>query len=272
MKRTGFNWGMSAFAACSFLLATGPVPPGPAVAGENIIRVATLSSFPPYCFDKENAPDLLEEAIPPGSDSSRLQGYAWDVVRESYHATGHTILLHVVPWSRGLHYVETGRVDVLFPAMKTAEREVKFIFSKEPVIHSAFVVYVPASVEFTWEGLQSLNGMRIVGVKGWAFGRQWEANHEIVKMDAYSILQGFEMVGKGWVFGMVGYDVPFDYVLRQEGLSGEFKKLPSWGSAQEFIMGAKTGKRTSELLSSFDLGKRSIEGNGTLDSIRTKWE
>ncbi len=272
MKRTGIHRRVSAFAVCSFLLACGPGPPLCAGAGENMVRVATLTDFPPYCFDKENAPDLVEESIPPGTDSSRLQGYAWDVVRESFHASGYTIVLQVVPWSRGMHYVETGKADVIFPAMKTSDREKKFLFSEEPVIHSAFVVYVPASVEFTFDGLQSLNGKQIVGVKGWAFGREWEANDDIVKVEAYSILQGFEMVGKGWVFGMVGYDVPFDYVLRQENLAGRFNKLPSWGSAQEFIMGFKSGKRTSKVLSSFDLGKRCLEQNGTLDAIKTKWE
>ena len=258
-------------AACAWLILAPALFPQPAASGEKVVKVATLTDFPPHCFGKGSGSPLLQETIPPGGDSSRLQGYAWDVVRESYHAAGYTILLQVVPWSRAMHYVETGKANVVFPAMKTEEREKRFAFSEEPVIHTAFLVYVPASTRIEWNGLESLEGKRIVGVKGWAFGRDWEANKDIVKMEAYTILQGFEMVSKGWVFGIAGYDVPFDYVLREEGLTGRFKKLPSWGSTEEYVLAAKTRKETREILRAFDLGKRTIQKNGTLEAIRVKW-
>ncbi len=258
-------------AACSILLLGVPVH-GPATAGDRLVRVATLSDFPPHCFTREPDAMMTVETVPPGEDSSQLRGFAWDVVRESFHASDYSIQLYVVPWSRGMHYVETGKADVIFPAMKTEEREKKFLFSEEPVIRSSFIVYVPKSTRIGWAGLESLNGKRVVGVKGWAFGKEWEANDEIVKMEAYSILQGFEMVRKGWVFGMAGYDVPFDYVLRQEGLADRFKKLPSWGSTAEFVLGAKAEKHIPKLLHAFDLGKRKIERNGTLEAIKAKWQ
>ncbi len=264
---------MSTVIACLFLLMDGLLGLSPCdAAEEKVVRVATLSDFPPHCFKKRGVKGPAGgEKIPPGGDSSRLQGCAWEVVRESFHQRGYTIILHVAPWSRCMHYLDTGKMDVLFPAMKTPEREKRFMFSKEPVIRSSFVVYVSASAELEWEGLRSLKGRRIVGVQGWAFGKEWEENEDIVKVEAYSILQGFEMISKGWVFGMVGYDVPFDYVLRRQGLADRFRKLPSWGSAQEFIMGAGERKRATELISAFDTGKRRITENGTLDAIWAKW-
>jgi len=270
--RPGILWCVIALCwACMFFPGERSGSPPWAEAGEPVVRIATLTDFPPHCFGKENAAKILEETIAPGQDSSQLQGYAWDVVRESYHARGHTIRLHVVPWSRGMHYVETGKVDVIFPAMRTEEREKKFHFSKEPVIRSSFIVYVPASSTFEWTGLASLNGKRVVGVQGWAFGKDWEANSGIIKMEAYSILQGFEMIRKGWVFGIAGYDVPFDYVLKQNGLTHAFRKLPSWGAAEEYVLGSRRGARASELLRTFDAGKRTIEENGTLMTIKAKW-
>lgn len=243
----------------------------PCIAEEPIVKLATLSDFPPHCFRKENARDKLVETIPPGADSSQLQGYAWDVVRESYHAEGFTIRLHVAPWSRVMSYIEAGKADVAFPAMKTTEREKKFAFSDEVVIHSAFVVYIRNDTLHPWNGLASLNGKKIVGVKGWAFGKEWEANNEIIKIEAYSVLQGFTMVGKKHAYGMAGYDVPFDYILKINNINQQYQKLPSWGAAQEYVLGRKQNHHTATILSAFDHGKKRIAENGLLDQIIAKW-
>ncbi len=271
MRPTILFWGMALLCVAA-LLPSGSPAASPTEEGKTrIVRIATLTDFPPHCFTRDNAGDLTDETIAPGQDSSFLQGYAWDVVRESYHAAGMAVHLHVVPWSRGMHYVETGRVDVIFPAMRTPKRETKFLFSEEPVIRSSFIVYVPLSSKIEWNGLSSLSGRRIVGVKGWAFGKEWESDRGIIKMEAYSILQGFEMVRNGWVSGIAGYDVPFDYVLKENGLAGEFRKLPSWGVAEEYVMGSKHAPRTMEFLTAFDEGKRSIEEAGFLKAIQAKW-
>lgn len=253
------------------LVTLGWFSVGPGLAAEQTVRLATLSDFPPHCFRKENAVDKIMETIPPGTDSVQLQGYAWDVARESYHALGFTIQLYVAPWSRVMSYVETGKVDAVFPAMKTVEREKKFIFSEEAVINSAFVVYILKETPHEWTGLPSLNGKKIVGVKGWAFGKEWEANNEIIKIEAYSVLQGFTMVAKKHAFGMAGYDIPFDYILKTNNMLTEYQKLPSWGAAQECLLGRKQNQQTAAILAAFDQGKKRIRENGLLDQITAKW-
>ncbi len=83
----------------------------PGLAAENMVTVATLRDYSPYCFAKENAETQEEELIPPGKDSIQLQGYSWDIVRESFHSMGYTINLSVVPWSRGMKMAENGRTE-----------------------------------------------------------------------------------------------------------------------------------------------------------------
>ena len=90
---------------CVILLAASPSR----AATEKTVKLATLTDFIPFCFRKENAAAVHGEIIPPGSDSVQLQGYAWDVVRESFHAMGYGIRLEVVPWERVIHYLNTGR-------------------------------------------------------------------------------------------------------------------------------------------------------------------
>ncbi len=63
---------------------------------EKVVALATFTNFIPFCFNRQPAVEIPGETIPPGSDSRQLQGYSWDVVRESYHAMGYTIRLYVV--------------------------------------------------------------------------------------------------------------------------------------------------------------------------------
>lgn len=66
--------------------------------GEKLVSLATLTDFAPFCFPRQGASFAAVEEIAPGTDSKQLQGYSWDVVRESFHAMGYTIRLYVVPW------------------------------------------------------------------------------------------------------------------------------------------------------------------------------
>ncbi len=138
----------------------------PSQAGEEkIISLATLTDFIPFCFRKENAATVHGEIILPGSDSVQLQGYAWDVVRESVHAMGYGIRLEVVPWERVIHYLNTGRVDAVFPAIDTTARLKTYIFSEKSVDEMRMVLYLRQDSPLVWRGLRSLEGQRVAAVR-----------------------------------------------------------------------------------------------------------
>jgi len=186
----------------------------PCQGADKIIKVTTLTDFAPNCFPIPNSVRKAVEVMPPGGDSRQLQGYSWDVVRESYHAMGYTIKLFVAPWSRGMHYIDKGKVDVIFPASKTKERVKKYHYSSEIVDETKVVVYLPVDSGFKWNGLSSLHGRVIGTVRGWSYGKTWEAADLIVKDSTSTILQGFRMLDKDRVFGVVGYENSFDYVMK----------------------------------------------------------
>ena len=91
-------------------------------AAEKVVTVATLEDYSPYCFPKENSVRMAKETIPPGSDSSRLQGYSWDVLRASLHERGYTIELVIAPWARAFSMAKSGKADILFPTGFNKER------------------------------------------------------------------------------------------------------------------------------------------------------
>jgi ABC-type amino acid transport substrate-binding protein len=241
-------------------------------AADQRVSLATLTDFAPYCFRKENTTPLLRETIPPGEDSAQLQGYSWDVVRRSFHEVGYTIELYVVPWARGLHYLNSGRVDAIFPANRTVDREKRYVFSEGYVDSTRMVAYVPVDTELQWHNLDSLDGMRVGVVHGWAYGKIWESNQKIQKESMDTILQSFQVMDKKRLDAVVGYEIAYDYVLKQQGLVHKFKKAGSFGIVHEYLMVKKDDMEARQKMNDFDKGRSSLEQKGILHEISEIWQ
>ena len=112
-------------------------------------------------------------------------------------------------------------------------------------------------------------------MRGWNYGSQWDIDAAIKKVELDSIVDGFDMLAMGRIDGLAGYEINFDYALKQmaqqEGALPEFAKMPSFGGSEEFAAGAKANPKVAKILADFDAGVARIEENGTLDRIREKW-
>ncbi len=237
----------------------------------SVATIATLSDYMPYCFQIDGAEPIAVETIPPGSDSAQLQGFSWDIVRESLHEMGYTIRLIVVPWERGMSYVRQGKADVIFPTALTEERQKTLDYSKQMVNTAKYLIYVPASRHIEWEGLQSLRGKRIAVIRGWSYGEAWVKENEIQREVLDGILQCFQMLDRGRVFGVAGYDIVFDYVLKKEGITNRYQKLPSFDRNDEYLAGARSSPESRRILDDFDMGKDRIIKKGIYEAIEAKW-
>jgi len=243
----------------------------PLWGSEKIAKLATLIDYSPFCFRKGNLPLMDNEVILPGSDSNILQGYSWDVTRESLHNQGYTIHLTVAPWKRSLEYMENNKVDALFPTSKNEKRLKKYYYAKEEINNTANVVYVRNDSSIEWHGLESLHGKVIAVIRGWSYNTKWEEDNLITKHPVNKQKQAFEMVIAKHVDGFAGVEKVQDRYLHEHEMTGKFKKLPPFNSIPEFLTGLKTNPRLIKILDAYDAGKIAIKQNGTLDKINEKW-
>ncbi len=245
--------------------------PTPAGAGDRVVTVATLCDYRPYCFLMQGATLQPEENLPPGADSTQLQGFSWDVVRESLHEMGYTIRLLVAPWERAMSYVKQGKADVIFPAARTDERLETLVYSREIVNRAEYVIYVPADRDIRWNGLEGLFHKRIAMIRGWSYGPAWDKETRIVKEPSDDILQCFRMLDRDRVYGVAGYDLVFDHVLKQHGMLDRYRKLPPFDRSDEYLAGARTNPVAMQILEDFDHGKRRIVQRGLFQEIASTW-
>ena len=240
-------------------------------SAEKSVKICTLYDYPPFCFKEENATEIVHDIVPPGKDAISLKGYSWDVVRESFHAVGYTIHLIVVPWSRGMKYIENGEADLIFPATKTRDRMKKFYYPKHTTDRQQFVIYIRDGYNLKWHGLESLRGLHIGTIFKWSFGQKFEDADYFKKVQSYKIIDALRNLDKGLLDGVVGYEITYDYILRKHTFLNKFIKLPPFDHMDEFVIGSKKYPQVKKLLEEFDKGKKIIIQNGAFDKINEKW-
>ncbi len=243
----------------------------PVSGSDKLVRLATLPDFPPFSFvveDYEHKPEI----IGPGSDSNRLFGSSWDIVRESFHAMGYTIELNIMPWKRALALTEKCKIDILFPAGKSRAREKSYLYPSEPINTINYVIYVRPDSRLKWEGPASLKGLEIGVKKGWTYGDEWHNADHFKKFNVDGVLQGFKMLDKKRLDALAGYEEVYDYILKQIKWKRQYKKLTFFGGSLEYPIGCRTSSRVRKLLDDFVRGKQKLKRNGVLEEITRRWE
>ncbi len=215
--------------------------------------------------------DSSEEVIPAGSDSKRLVGIAWEYVREILHRQGYTIRLRLYPWARALSMCKSGVVDIIYPASVNAERKLDFTFSKKPVYTIKYLPYVNANSSLEWKNLDSLKGKNVGLMSSWSYGDDFMNSGQFSKLPVNTIEEGFLMLEARRIDAFIGYEANHDRYLNRNGIAGKFRKLPAFGSAFEYCMGASGNPRVQAILDDFDKGFQALESDGRLKKLDALW-
>lgn len=94
-------------------------------------------------------------------------GFVTVIIREAFSRAGYEPEVIFMPWTRALEGTREGRYDGLFTVWYRRDREADFIFS-DPLPANELVLIARAGDEFTFDGLETLQGMRIGMVRGYA--------------------------------------------------------------------------------------------------------
>ena len=240
-------------------------------AQNKLISVTTLEDYAPLTFINKGMKGGISEILPPGKDSKILQGYSWDILRESYHKMGYTIKLSTSPWRRAVESVKTGKIDVLFPTGKNTTRDQYYLFSNEAINTASFVIYANKNTSIQWRDLSSLQGLKVGMYRGYNYGDKWKNKANVIKVSLDKISQGFKMLKSKRIDAFVGYEIPWNHVLQQMKMSDEFKMFPAFDFTTEHVAVLKSNPKASQLLVDFDLGKQLLIQSGQLDQINKKW-
>lgn len=240
-------------------------------AKEKSVTIVTLDNYAPYTFSDSLNASNSKEKIPPGSDSENFKGFAWETLKESFHAMGYTVYLSVRPWKRAVVEFEKGKYDILFPTTKTPEREKKYFYSEGDTNFSHMNIYTLKDSKFEFDGLESLKGMIVGTIRGYSYGAEWEKSDFIKKDETESDQQNFKKLDKKRIKGVVAYSATADYWLKENGLIDNYKKHESFAQNHEYLVALKDKEEAVQKVKDFDEGKKKIIESGLYDKIKKKW-
>ncbi len=241
---------------------------------EKVIRVATLIEYAPFVFKKPSSNESSadnQKIISPLEDSDIIQGYSWDVVRESYHSQGYTIILNVRSWAGCLSMLDNSQIDAVFPATVSAERMDKYSFSKDNVNSCNIILYYNIADEKHLVNYSDTKDLKIGCINSWAFSDKLFSNKNNTFITINEAVEvGFNLLEKNRIDALAAYDAPFEYELIRISKTDKFSRSKVIDTINDKMMAGKNEK-SRELLKVFDEGKKAIRDNGKLAEIDKKW-
>ncbi len=196
-----------------------------------------------------------------------------ELVREAFKLENMDVEFKYFPWIRSYKYVEKGEYQATFPWTKSAEREEKFYYSKEPLLTEQTVLFHLKSKPFKWESFSDLEGLRIGATLGYATGKILEDNG--LKLDYVSkedfnyqkLLRGRLDIYPSSYF--VGYHQINMLLPPTEAIL--FTHHPKVLEERDYYMlFSKNIPNAHKLIEHFDRGLRKLKASGRYEKILLK--
>jgi polar amino acid transport system substrate-binding protein len=97
-----------------------------------------------------------------GADG-KLTGFAIEIVKEIQKRIGNKDEIHMVPWARGLGYLNAGPNSLLFTMARTADRDPQYQWIG-PIVETTYGFYVKADSKLKISSLEDAKRVGLIGV------------------------------------------------------------------------------------------------------------
>ena len=213
-------------------------------------RTAPLESEPVVPSDASEATlpaDHLLVAVahwPPWKiiEEAEFSGIDVDILEEIARRIGIAVEFVECPWARCLEMVKDGDVDMITSFGRTPEREAFVYYIEPPYVTANVVFYKRRSSSFSVLTYDDLHSFRIGTLIGSTYFDPFNTDPLLDKEEVAVDGQLPQMLASERIDLMIGWEIPMDYLIAQEGLSGEFEKVlySSRGGSSYMAMSQKS--------------------------------
>lgn len=125
------------------------------VSQANTLEIGTLD-YPPYIHHNEN---------------KEVDGAATHILRAIFAEMDQPISIRIYPWARALSYLEEGKIDAVYTAYKTQQRQKFAIFSKEVLFNQEVSLFKRKGNAIPFQGdLKDISDISIITVSKVSYG------------------------------------------------------------------------------------------------------
>lgn len=202
------------------------------------------------------------------------KGLYSEIIDELFLRVGREYQIECLPWKRALNEVKTGRVDGLFAAFKTTEREIFADYSELPMRIGQYVVFTDRSKVFTFNQLSDLFGKTVAITRGHSVSAEFDNAKElglIKVIEVKSASTGFKVLLAGRADAYINDKIVGLFEANEQGLSSKIAVLdtPVQESNPAYILFSKASdlKDKSQAIALINEKLESMWRDGTIENI-----
>ncbi|MDT8857778.1 ABC transporter substrate-binding protein [Paracoccaceae bacterium Fryx2] len=230
---------------------------GSAAMGQTTYAVGSTPSGVPFTF--------LDVA------TNQIDGVMVDIIEAVGEAEGFTPEVMATQWSALIPSLTSNKIDIIAAAMYATEERAKVVAFSDTVYSYGEGLFVAASDETAYKGLEDLKG-KTVGVQvGTAYVTPLQETGFFSEVRVYdTIADIMRDVSLGRIDGGFG-DRPIVAYQLSKGASAEVRLVPEYESTIMGDVAIAVRQDDPELLAKINSGLAKVKESGMLDEIVKKW-
>jgi polar amino acid transport system substrate-binding protein len=241
---------------CMFLLCSTH-----AFAGERI-RIGAEDDWSPYSSSVNGKP----------------KGFAVDLVRAAWAASGLDVELVPLPYARCMKEVDRGDLAGCFDTLRDPVLESKYRWHQQPLFQARIGIYGRANPGITHgtapkpAGLELLRGKRIGTTHGYDYGAAFDGDHTMLRDEAPSDVSSLRKLVAGRVDYVLVYDRVANAIARMHPELGQAYSLQ--GVLVEpsiYISFSPKYPDIDRIIVLFDQGMAKVRKSGEYARIGAQW-
>lgn len=206
-------------------------------------------------------PPYISENHPEG-------GVSIQIIREALGRHGYEVELTIMPWARAILSVRRGQFDVLPDTWYTQERGEVLQFS-EPYAVNKLKFIKRADDNFTYRGLESLEGKNVGIVRDYGYGKAfYQADFE--REATSDLIVNLRKLARNRVDLAIADELVARYRVHEESptLMEEIAFVdPPYSTEDLHVAVGKSNPRGQAIISAFNKGLAEMRRDGTLAAI-----
>ena len=201
-----------------------------------------------------------------------MLGVSVEIVTEAFKTQGYRVDLKLMPWSRSLEELKSGRVDSSVAVWFTEERST-FLAYSEPYLENAVKFIKRRNDDFEYNGIESLNGKTVGVIRNYGYGDEFLNAKSFRKPASNDFVSNAKKLSAKRIDLTIEDELVAKYELAKAGFKVEdFSFTKNALSVNPLYMTVSLSiPQHAEYIEAFNKGLVEIRANGTYDEIMVRY-
>lgn len=199
-------------------------------------------------------------------------GVSVEIIVEAFKTQGHTVDFKIMPWSRALEQVKSGKIDVLVATWFTTERT-SYLKYSDPYLENALKFMKRSGDSFEYNGIESLNGKVVGVVRNYGYGDEFLNAKTFKKPESNDFIANAKKLVAKRIDLTLEDELAAKFTLSNAGMNlDDFSFTKNALSVNRLhVTVGLANPNHNEYIDAFNKGLVEIKNDGTFDKILAKY-